>query len=97
MDLHNLQFSYPKQTQNRCIKYNCYGTILKSRVPCFAAVLVKINLYNSPLNADSPPCSLKLNLQISPGKTNALESQLSGYSIGKGKIGLTKDHGKVMS
>ena len=53
--------------------------------------------FNSPLNAGTPPCPLKMNLQISLGKTNALESHKSGISMGKEWIGLTKDHGKVTS
>ena len=38
-----------------------------------------------------------MNLQISLGKTNALESHKSGISMGKEWIGLTKDHEKVKS
>ena len=56
--------------------------------------LVFENFFNSPLNAGTPPYPLKLNLQISLGKTNALESFISGFSMGKERIGLTKDHGE---
>ena len=38
-----------------------------------------------------------MNLQISLGKTNALESHKSEISMSKEWIGLTKDHGKVTS
>ena len=59
--------------------------------------LVFEKIFDSPLNAGTPPYPLKMNLQISLGKTNALESQMSGFPMGKERVGLTKDHGNVTS
>ena len=54
-------------------------------------------LYNSPLNEGTSPNPWKMNLQIIFEKANALESQISVFSMSKERMGLTKNHGKVTS
>ena len=53
--------------------------------------------FQQPAKRGHSPYPLKMNLQISLGKTNDLESQMSGFPMGKKWIGLTKDHKNVTS